>query len=231
MRILSVLASLTVGGGLQMLPAATIVEFNRATFQTALASATLSGQNFDSLSVGDITTVNGVTYTPSGGTAVVTSSFLTTTSPNGLGSTSNGFFGPAETLTLMFASPITAFALDINTFATNSGDYQAAVNDGANSVIPSVFDVFPNTETGEFIGFTDSSSFTQVVISGVNDPGTGGGNCSGGLCSYTVDTLVYGDASAVVAVGGGGVPEPSTFGLLGLGLATAGLLARRRRIL
>ena len=73
----------------------------------------------------------------------------------------------------MFASPITAFALDINTFATNSGDYQAAVNDGANSVIPSVFDVFPNTETGEFIGFTDSSSFTQVVISGVNDPGTG----------------------------------------------------------
>jgi len=229
MRIISVLASLIVVSGLQLAPAANIVEFNRNTFQTALASASLSGQNFDALPVGNITTVNGVTYTPSAGTAVVTSAFLTTTSPNGLGSTSLGFFGPDETLTILFSSPITAFALDINTFATNSGDYQAAVNDGSNSVIPSVLDVFPNFETGQFIGFTDSSPFTQVVISGVVDAGTGGADCSDGLCSYTVDTLAYGDAAAVEGVGG--VPEPSTFGLLSLGFAAAGLLARRRRIL
>src|ERR1700734_1405924 len=54
-----------------------------------------------------------------------------TTLPNGLGSTSFGFFGPNETLTITFSSAITAFALDINTFATNSGDYAATVNDGS----------------------------------------------------------------------------------------------------
>src|SRR5579864_4277260 len=107
MRLLRVFLFLLMGGALQIASAST-VQFNRATFQTALASATLSSQDFDSLSLGDITTVNGVTYTPSLGTAVVTDSFLTTTSPNGLGSTSAGFFAPTETLTIMFSTPITA---------------------------------------------------------------------------------------------------------------------------
>lgn len=228
MRILTILFSISVAGGLQIAPAATITEFNRATFQTALGSATLSGQNFDLLPLGTITSVNGVTYMPSLGTALVTDTFLTTTPPNGLGSTSFGFFGPTETLTLTFSSSISAFALDINTFATNSGDYQASVNDGSGSVIPSVFDVFPNAETGQFIGFTDTSSFTTVIISGVADPGTDGGNCAAGLCSYTVDTLVYGNASAIVAPG---VPEPSTIVLVGMGISAAGLLARWRKTL
>jgi PEP-CTERM motif-containing protein len=228
MRIPGVLLALTiVTGCLHVLPAASIVTFDRATFQAALGSAGLLSQDFDALPAGTITIVNGVTYTPSGGTAVVTSAFLTSTSPNGLGSTSSGFFQPTETLTILFSSPITAFALDINTFATKSGDYQAAVNDGSASVIPSVLDVFPNTETGQFIGFTDSSSFNQVVISGVPDPGTGAGFCGeNGLCSYTVDTLVYGESSAVTGVPG--VPEPSTLVLLGLGICAIGMVGRRR---
>src|SRR5579864_5722055 len=128
MRIITAVLAVTSAGCLQMATAATITDFNRVTFQTALSGATLSGQNFDSLPLGNITTVNGVTYTPSSGTAVVTNHFLTTTAPNGLGSTSFGFFGPTETLTLTFSSAITAFALDINTFATRSGDYHATVN-------------------------------------------------------------------------------------------------------
>ena len=218
MRIFT--AVLISAGCLQMATAATITQYNRATFQTALAAATLSGQNFDSLPLGNITTVNGVTYTPSLGTALVTSTYLTTTGANGLGSTSVGFFQTNETLTITFGSAITAFALDINTFAPNSGDYHAVVNDGSGSVIPSIFDVFPNTSTGQFLGFTDSSPFTSIVISALLDSHTQT------TYPYTVDTLVYGDAAAV-----SGVPEPSTLTMLGMGMAFAGLLARRRKLL
>jgi hypothetical protein len=223
MRIVPVLLALVSAGCSQIAVASTITEFNRSAFQAALSSANLSGQNFDSLPTGTIVTVNGVTYSPSLGAAVVTDQFLTTTFPNGLGSTSLGFFGENETLTITFSSAITAFALDINTFATNSGDYEATVNDGSNSFVSSLLDVFPNQETGQFIGFTDSSSFTSVVISPVSDPGTGGGHCASATCSYTVDTLVYGDASAL------STPEPSVWAMMLTGFAGLGAVALRRR--
>lgn len=203
MRATAAILALTSAVCLQMASATTITEYNRVTFQTALSNETLFGQNFDSLPLGTITTIGGVTYKPSLGTALVTNAFLTTTTPNGLGSTSAGFFLPAESLTITFSVPISAFALDINTFATSPGDYTATLNDGSTSVIPSIFDIFPNRATGEFFGFTDSSSFTSVTIAAnANEP-----------FSYTVDTLVYGDAAAITST-----PEPSSLMLFGTGL-------------
>jgi hypothetical protein len=75
-----------------------------------------------------------------------------------------------------------------------------------------VFDTFPNTETGEFIGFTDSASFTQVVITDLDSQ------------PYTVDTMLYGDSGSVNT----STPEPSTVALLGMGLSGIGLIALRR---
>jgi hypothetical protein len=195
------------------------------------------GENFDSLS-GVIGELNGVTYTPSLGQALITSMYLTTSGENGLGSTSTGFFEPTESLTLGFSSPINSFGLDINTFANKSGHYQAALNDGSNSVVRSTFDPFPNHPTGEYIGFTDKSSFNKVVIGGVADPGTGNGHCTdSGLCSFTVDSLRFGAdpppppalATSPFFAPPVAVPEASTFAMLGLGVCAVGLVGRRRK--
>ena len=199
--------------------ASSINTYNRDAFQTALAANNLSGQNFDSLPLGTITTVNGVTYKPSAGTALVTSTFLTTTNPNGLGSTSAGYFGPAESLTILFSAPITAFALDINSFANHDGDYVVVANDGSASVVKSLYDVFPNNATGQFIGFTDSASFSSITLSSLFD------SAAGRQFSYTVDTLVYGQATALAV---SATPEPGSLWMLGTGvLGIAGLVRRR----
>jgi PEP-CTERM motif len=204
--------------GITCASAATITSYNRAAFQTALSGGTVSGQNFDSLANGaTLGTLNGVTYGASAGTPIVTNAFLTTTSPNGLGSTSLGFFGNTESASFTFATAITAFAIDVNTFAPTAGDYSATLNLG--DVVLSKFDVFPGSATGQFIGFISNTPFTSVTISTRLDP-------NNSRYSYTLDSLVYGNAAAVVSAS---APEPSTFGIMGTGLAVFALALRRRR--
>jgi hypothetical protein len=204
MLIRKVLLTLALLNYVLAASAATIVSYNRAAFQTALASGTVSGQNFDSISVGTtISTVNGVTYGASLGSPLVTDTYLTTTPPNGLGSTSVGFFQTNETATFTFSSAVTAFGIDVNTFAPTAGDYIATLNIG--SVVSSKFDVFPGTATGQFIGFISDTPFTSIAINTAVDP------ISSLRYSYTLDTLVYGSATAVQAAAS---PEPSTISLV-----------------
>ncbi len=123
--------------------AALITSIDRATFQTAITGGTISGEDFDSLSVGTILGVTpDLTYSASGGSPIVTNTFLTSTSPNGLGSTSVGYFLPSETTTFSFSAPITAFAIDINTFAGTDGAYTATLDIG--DIVLSLFEVFPS---------------------------------------------------------------------------------------
>jgi hypothetical protein len=203
-----------VGTGFCLAQAATITSYNRATFQAALSGGTVSGQNFDSISGGTVlTTLNGVTYGASIGSPAITGNFLTTTPLNGLGSTSQAsiFFADNETATFTFASPITAFAIDVNTFAPTAGDYTATLNLG--NIISSKFDVFPGTSTGQFLGFTSDTPFSSVTINPIMDPNST-------RYTYTLDTLVFGSAEAVASAS---VPEPSTMGFLGAGLALLAL--------
>ncbi len=176
--------------------------------------ATFSGsvvENWDGFANGTTfangTSSNGITYNSSSGDSLVTSSFLFTTSPNGLGNTTNGFFGAGEGITFTFSAPVMAFGIDFNTFATGAGAYTATTDLG--DVIGSVFDPFPGFSTGEFIGFSSDVAFTSVTISNVS------GN------PYTLDTL-----RAVNAPGT--LPEPGSGALAAFALLSLGVAARAR---
>jgi MYXO-CTERM domain-containing protein len=145
--------------------------------------------------------LKGITYNSSAPNAVVTNTFLASTNPNTLGRTPVNFFNVGDSMTFTFATGVSAFGIDINTFATLAGAYTATTNLG--DVINSVFDPFPATTTGQFVGFSSTTPFTAVTIA-----------APGGF-SYNLDTM------RIVSM-----PEPATalFGVLG-----AGVLALRRR--
>jgi hypothetical protein len=156
--------------------------------------------------IADGSTVNGITYsTSTAGDALVTSAFVTSTGANGLGDTVVGFFQAADTVTFSFASPVSAFGIDVNTFDAVNGGYSGTTNAG--DVVLSSFDPFPGFNTGQFLGFSSTAAFTSITIA-----------APGGFV-YTLDTLRYVPAQ---------VPEPSALLLVGVGLATAGLRRRRK---
>ena len=111
-------------------------------------------------------------------------------------------------MTISFGNAITAFAIDVNTFADNDGAYVATVNNGP--LIQSRFETFAARSTGQFIGFVSTAPFSSITI-----------NAKSGF-AYTLDTLVYGDADAVVSVA-----EPTSLGLLSVVLVAIARLRRR----
>lgn len=216
-KLLSIAAMIIVTLSISSVGMATLIHsVDRATFQTAITGGTINGEDFDSLSAGAIIGVTpDLTYSASGGSPIVTSSYLTSTYPNGLGSTSAGFFLPTETATFTFSAPITAFAIDVNTYATTDSAYTATLDIG--DIALSIFEVFPSTSTGQFLGFVSDTPFSVATIAAV----TG--------FSYTLDTLVYGNAAAVTP-GNSQVPEPTSFALLSLGiLGLCGFQLLRRK--
>lgn len=187
--------------------AAVITFASRAAFAAGVSGEIV--ETWDALADGTVILgLNGISYDPSGGDAIVTTDYLELSSPNGLGSTSAlcpDCFLPAETMTFTFSSPISAFGISINTFAGTAGAYTATTNLG--DVVGSFFDPFPGAGTGQFVGFTSTLPFTSVVLT----PQTG--------FTYTLDNLNYVVAQA---------PEPASLLLVGFGASVAAYRRRRK---
>lgn len=190
--------------------AAAIAFASRTSFDTAFSGAVI--ENWDSYASGTTIanggTLNGITYNSSAGIAIVTSEFLFSTSPNGLGRTPISFFNPLDTIKFTFGTSLFAFGIDINTGSQNDGAFQLSANTG--EVINSVFDPFPGSGTGQFAGFSSTAPFTSVTVSFTSD-------------FYTLDTLRY------VPAGGPSIPDGGTTLIL-LGSAIFILLAFHRRL-
>lgn len=213
MKPMHLVLGLVLAGGTSVADAAVLASLDRATFQTAISGATTLGvQDFDSLVAGSLLTNDGnVSYAASTGTPLVTSTFLTSTGLNGLGRDGVGFFLASDTASFTFGTAITAFAIDINTFAATDGAYDVLLNTGDTAL--SIFETFPGRGTGQFIGFVSTSPFTTVTL-----------RANSGF-PYTLDTLIYGAASEVL----GGIPEPANWAMLIIGFAGIGSAMRHRR--
>ena len=189
---------------------------DRASFDTTFSGANV--ENWDEYNPNTVlsngTTTNGITYqTNSSNSALVTNNWLTSTGANGLGEQGITYFNTSDTITFTFAQPLNAFGIDINTYTDKLvGDYTATLSNG--SVIDSYPDSFPFNSTGEFIGLSDSTSFNSVTITDTSSE------------SYTLDTLRYVYAPQSSSV----VPEPSTVGLMFVGLIAIAVFTIRRRV-
>ena len=182
-----------------------IVFASRAAFVAAMPAQV---EDWDRFMTGQIlpngSTVAGITYDSGGGDMSIVDAFLASTPPNSLGRADIGFFLPEDTMTFSFDTAITAFGIDINTFASDNGHYTARTDTG--EIFGSLFDPFPPYVTGQFLGFATARPFRRVTIS------------AGERFGYTFDTLRHDP-----------VPEPATLLLFGTGAAWIGCAARKRQ--
>ncbi len=116
----------------------------------------------------------------------------------------NAPYGPKE---INFASTMVRVGFDITT--NSSDDTTITAYLGASLVGSELFDTFGGGTDGSFAGIEFLGGFDRIVISSLQV--TNG--------AFSIDNLRF--------EGGTTVPEPSSFGLLGVGLAA--LLLRRRQ--
>jgi hypothetical protein len=157
--------------------------------------------------------LGGISYaTSDGDPLVVTGAFLSSSGFRTLSRVPGGI-SPVVATTFTFAAPVSAFGIDINITAFNSGEYSATTDRG--DVILSVYDPIPKgtRNFGHFIGFSSSTPFSSVTISAMSLN-----------YAYALDTLRYVPAPSQTAV-----PEGSTISMAaGMVLCVTLALYKRR---
>ena len=120
------------------------------------------------------------------------------------------YFATPDSITFTFATPITAFAIDVGDLGTRGAtDFSATLSNG-NEI--SFFTEYTGSSFGQlFVGVIDDTEFTSITFHG-----------------SIADDGIYFDRmqTAMVTLA---VPEPETYALLLSGLALLGVSASRRQ--
>ena len=199
----------------QLAEATSFAFSNRADFEAAILGVPRVVEGWEAYPTGFViangSTLNGITYAFSSGEGRVADNYIPLSSPHSLAKTGtpdiDDFFAGGESVGFFFATPILAFGININTFATADGAYSIAAWSGADVVgfAASGYDPFPGTSTGQFVGLIADTPFNFVGFGSAALP-------------YTLDDLTYITEP---------VPEPAS--LLLMGAALSGLAAFRPR--
>lgn len=194
--------------------AAPVSSLTREGFGTATAGQMTSVETFDRQKTGLLKDTPGVGLKINRGDLVVTDRYLTTTGENGLGSgLSRQYFKPKQRITITFDTPVTAFAIDINTFGKKNGLFRAKLDNG--DVVRSVFAPFPGVNsrgeeitTGQYLSYVSDTAISSFTI------------FTRGSRTFNLDSLVYSRVAPI--------PVPASLPLLLAGTAALFVLRKRR---
>lgn len=189
MRLLGTYAFVAVAGCLLMAATASADVIN---FETQPAGPSLFGGAPETLTY---LTSSG-TLTISGGTVLTATANLPADQTTVYGT--DNCCGYLNTITLTFTSPISNFFMDLYNGQTHTDTFAAADNAGHSAS----FTIAPNTSSGiALVSFPASGNIVTVTTSDPN-------------WDFFIDNIGFNQATP-----GATVPEPSSFALLGLGLA------------
>ena len=197
--------------------ASTISGLDRTEFASEVSDGVMQRETFDSLKVGPISSTPTLSFSSTAGKVVVTHKFRASTGVGSLGGGVLEYFLPHQTLTITFATAITAFGIDINSWATLANAFVGTTNTGES--YGSVFAPFTGKTTGQYLGFTSSTPFTSITIA------------AKGNYTFTVDTLDHGkkdpDPVVIPEPEPSPVPLPASAALLAGALASVAMTRRR----